>query len=262
MAVALPDFDAALAVAATLDEEALGRPWSFRGRAMDVRYALYRTLEDAQEAYVGVAVGPHPESRRILALADRALGDLRGLVIGLPDDLLDRAPRDGEWPVREVLRHMLWIERRYALQTLYAVERADSDPMRMADDRLPPLARIDGSGGSAEVLGRMAAARAETNRGLGDLPPAAMTRPTGWVSYEVDVRFRLHRFAAHLVEHTVQCDKTLAALGWRPTEGRRLARRLAGLIGEIDGLGAAGEARRLEAILAERLATAPAPANG
>jgi hypothetical protein len=251
----MPNFDAALERAAALDEAALARPWLYRDQPMDVRYALYRTLEDAQEAHARVAAQPHPESRRILSLAQRAFGDLRGLLVGLPVDLLDRAPREGEWPVRETLRHMLLVERRYALQTLYAIERRDSDPLRIPDDRLPTPTQIDVSGGVRDILARIGEARAETNRRLGDVAPAGMTRPTVWVRYEIDVRFRLHRFAAHVVEHTVQCEKTLAALGSQPTEGRRIARRLAALVGEIEGLGGLAEARDIENRLAERLAS-------
>ena len=88
----MSDFDAALARCGTLDEDVLGRPWPFRGRPMDVRYALYRTLEDAQEVYVRVSAGAHPESCRILALAQHAFGGLRGLLAGLPGALLDKAP--------------------------------------------------------------------------------------------------------------------------------------------------------------------------
>ena len=252
------DFDAALEGCAALDEEALGRPWSFRDRPMDVRYALYRTLEDAQEAHVCVAARPHPESRRILSLAQRAFGDLRGLVVGVPADLLDRAPREGEWPLRETLRHMLTVERRYALQTLYAIERTDSEPVRIPDDRLAAIPQIDVTGGIGGILARIGDARAETNRRLGEVAPAALTRPTAWVHYDVDVRFRLHRFAAHVAEHTVQCEKTLAALGRRPTEGRRIARRLAALVGEIEGLGGLAEAREIEDRLAKRLASVTA----
>ena len=91
------EVDAALERFAALDEKELAQPWRFRDRAMDVRYALYRTIEDAQGALVSAATRPHPESRRILSLAQRAFGDLRGLLIGLPTDLLDTAPRDGEW---------------------------------------------------------------------------------------------------------------------------------------------------------------------
>jgi uncharacterized damage-inducible protein DinB len=252
----MADFDSALEQATALDEEGLAWGWLYLDRPMDVRYALYRTLEDAQEAHVLVAARDHPESRRVLSLAQRAFGDLRGLLLGLPHDLLDRPPREGEWSVRETLRHMLLVERRYALQTLYAVERGDADPVRIPDDRLPTAAQTDVTGGIRDVLARLGAARAETGRWLGELSPAAMTRPTGWMHYAVDVRFRLHRFAAHLVEHTIQCEKTLATLGHRPTEGRRIARRLAALVGEIEGLGGVAEALDVEKKLAERLRSA------
>lgn len=258
MAAVSSHVDAALEGFAALDEAALARPWSFRGRPMDVRYALYRTVEEAQEALVGVAARPLPESRRILSLAQRAFGDLRGLLIGLPVHLLDEAPRENEWPVRETLRHVLLVERRYALSTLHAIARADADPLRLPDERLPAAAAMDVTGGIGEVLARIGDARAETNRQLGDVAPAAMTRPAVWAGHDVDVRFRLHRFAAHLVEHTIQCDKTLAALGWRPTEGRRIVRRLAALVGEIEGLGGTAEAREIETRLAERLRAASA----
>jgi DinB superfamily len=249
------DFDAALARCGTLDEDVLGRPWPFRGRPMDVRYALYRTLEEAQEVYVRVSAGAHPESCRILALAQHAFGGLRGLLAGLPGALLDKAPSTGEWPIREVLAHMLAVEQRYALQTRYAVDRTDADPMRIPDNRMPPTAPAPIAGEVGVVLARLAEARAETKRLLGDVAPAAMTRPTVWVGHDVDVRFRLHRFAAHVVEHTIQCEKALLALGWRQTEGRLIARRLAGVVGEIEGLGALAEAREIEARLAERLAS-------
>lgn len=249
------EVDAALARFAALDENAVGKPWPYLGKPMDVRYALYRTIEDAQEALVGVAARPHPESRRILALAQRAFGDMRGLLIGLPGEVLDRAPRDGEWPVREILRHIIVIEGRYAVATRYAVDRADTDPMRVADDKMPTPAQVDVSGDIVRILARVGEARAETHRLLDDLPVAAMTRPTQWVQYDVDVRFRLHRFAAHLVEHTVQCEKTLAAVGWHAPEGRRIVRRLTALLGEIDGLGGGAEAREVKARLVERAAS-------
>ncbi|HEY7601986.1 MAG TPA: DinB family protein [Methylomirabilota bacterium] len=258
----MTNVDAALAGFAGLDEAALARPWVYREKPMDVRYALYRTLEDAQEAHVVVAARPHPESRRILAFCQRAFGSLRGLVIGLPDTLLDREPRPGEWSVGETLRHVLAVERRYAIQTLYAVERADSDPVRIAADRLPPTGRepnaranVGAPGGVAEILAQLAEARAETNRSLDDIAPARMTRPTIWGQHDVDVRFRLHRFGAHVVEHTVQCEKTLAALGWRETEGRSIVRQLTALLGEIEGLGGLPEAKGVEARLVERFAS-------
>jgi len=252
------DFDAALAGFAALDEDALAQPWRWREGTLNVREALYRSLEDAQEACVSAAAGPHPESRRILAIAQRAFGDLRGLLTGLPTELLDRPPGAGEWPVRETLRHMFAVERRYAIQTLYAVERTDADHIRIADDRLPTAAQMDAGGEVGAILARIGQARAETNERLGNLPPAALTRQSRWIDYEIDVRFRLHRFAAHIAEHTIQCEKALSALGWRQTEGRRIVRRLAAAIGEVEGLGALAEARAVEARLADRFGSVTA----
>ena len=247
--------DEALAGFAELDAGELGHPWTWRDGKMDVRHALYRTLEDAQEMLVPAAAAPLPESGRILALAQRAFGDLRGLLIGLPAEHFDRGPSEGEWSIRQVLRHMIVIERRYQMQTRYAVDRAEADPMRIPADRLPAPATIDASGDAGALLARLGAARAESNRLLDDVPPAAMTRPTVWIHYQIDVRFRLHRFAAHVVEHTIQCEKSLAALGWHPTEGRRVVRRVAAAIAELEGLGARAEARELEARLVERFAS-------
>jgi len=253
--MAVSDYDATLARCGALHEEALARPWQFRGRQMDVRYALYRTIEDAQEVYVRVAAGEHAESRRILALAQRAFGSLRALLVGLPAALLDRAPRAGEWSIREIVVHVVAVEQRYALQTKYAVDRTDAEPIRIADSKLPSLTPTNTGGEIESLLARLGQARAETDRWLGDVPPAGMPRPTLWAGYEIDVRFRLHRFAAHIVEHTVQCEKTLFALGWQPTEGRQITRRLAAVVGEIEGLGAVKDAREIEARLGERLAS-------
>ena len=254
----ITDVDAALARFAALDEAELSRRWSYRDKPMDVRYALYRTIEDAQEALVQLTAEPHPEPRRILALSQRAFGDLRGLLVGLPDNLLDRPLREGEWSVREILRHIIVIEGRYAVQMAYAVARSDSDPMRVADDRMPTPAQTDVSGGIGSILARVREARARTDRELGSLTPAAMLRPTQWIHYDVNVRFRLHRLAAHLVEHTVQAEKTLAALGWPFTEGRRIVRRLTSLLGEIEGHGGEAEAREIERRLVERQVSAAA----
>jgi hypothetical protein len=248
------DLIATLGGFAALDAEALGRKWTWRDGTIDVRYALYRTLEEAQEAYASVAARPHPESRRILALAQRAFGDLSGLLLGVPAELLDRVA-EGEWPLREVLRHLVIIERRYALQTLWALERTDADPMRIPEDRLATAAQVDPGGDVTVLLGRLASARRETNRVLDGVAPAAMTRPTPWLTWQLDVRFRLHRFAAHLVEHTVQCEKILAAVDFHQAEGRRIVRRVTAALAELEGLGADAAVRDLEARLVDRFAS-------
>jgi len=253
-------FDTVLARGAALDEATLSKPWTFKDKPMDVRYAFYRTLEDAQEAQIALTAQPIPESRRILAFAERAFGDLRGLVAGFPDALMDRAPRDGEWTMRELLSHIFAVERRYQLQTVYAVERAESDPVRLPEDKLPSIPALSAeaaAGSAADIIARIGAARSQTNRLLADVPPAAMTRSARWIHYDVDVRFRLHRIGAHIVEHVVQGEKTIAVLVGLATEARRMTRRVAAAIGEVEGLGGDPQARDLERRFAERLDSVP-----
>ena len=105
-------------------------------------------------------------------------------------------------------------------------------------------AQPDASGDVSALLGYLAVARAKTNRTLDAVPPAAMTRPTPWVNWQIDVRFRLHRFASHLVEHTIQSEKILIALGWGQTEGRRIVRRVTGRIRRARGARRAGRRAR------------------
>ncbi len=42
----------------------------------------------------------------------------------------------------------------------------------------------------------------------------------------MDLRFRLHRFATHLREHTIQIEKALDDLWLRPGDAPRAIRRL------------------------------------
>ena len=94
-------FDAALARLAMLSDAELGREgWTFRGSPTDVGYALYHALEEEQRALIAAPRAP-TESARILGLAQGAFGELRGLLAGLDDALLDRAPAEGEWSLRE-----------------------------------------------------------------------------------------------------------------------------------------------------------------
>jgi hypothetical protein len=261
--IRLSDVDVVLTRFAVLDEKALAQPWPHLGQqTLDVRNALYWTLVEAQDALTRLGERRHSESRRILSLAGSAFGELRALLLGVPDELLDRSPGGGEWSLRQALRHIVEIERRYLLHTSYAVEREDADPIRLPDERLAAAAQVDAGGGMADLIGRIVEARADTDRRLGEVPPAAMTRPTVWVGYRVDVRFRLHRFAPHMAEHTIQCEKILAGLGWPMSEGRQIVRRAAAVLGQIESLDGASEARDLAQRLGDRMGPHPPSAVG
>jgi hypothetical protein len=223
---------------AGLDDAALAGEWRWRDGRMRVRDALYRSLEEEQDALVRARAAWQPtEAERILALAQRAFGDLRGLLVGVEEVLLDREPAPGEWTLRVVLRHALLVERRYAVHVAYGAHRRDAEPVQVPEERLPTERDVDASGDVDQILARLGAARAQTDALCGVLPPAALSRPTRWGQFDVDLRFRLHRFAAHLVEHTIQCEKTLEALGARQSEARRIVRRIWATRGELEATG-------------------------
>ncbi len=246
---------------ASLDGDALARPWRWRGRELDVRGALYVSLQEEQDALVRARSEWEPrEAERILSLARRAFGDLRGLLVALSDSHLDGA-RDAEWSLRDVLRHTLGVERSYAANTLYAAHRRDDEPIRLepGDPRLPKPSDVDVSGGIDHVMERFEAARDQSDALLGALPEAVLTRPSRWGQIDVDVRFRLHRFAAHLIEHTIQCEKALESSGARQSEARRVVRRIWATRGELEATGDDAAMARLDESHANRAASLLVP---
>jgi uncharacterized damage-inducible protein DinB len=185
----------------------------------------------------------------MLAVGQRAWGELRGLLLGVADGDLDRTSAPGQWTVRQVLEHVLLVERRYRTHVEYALSRSDSEPVRL--DLQLELADSEAEGGVRDWVARLAAERG-AGAWLAAATPDQLVRPTVWAGYMVDVRFRLLRFAGHIAEHTVQVERTLEALGWRPGEAHRIVRRISAARGAhelsteptvLEGLDAAHAAR-------------------
>jgi len=225
-------------------------PW--RGAPSDTRYALlYHTLEREQDAVVRARMSySGTEAQRILGLAQIAYGDLRGLLAGVTAEALDRAPREGEWSARETLAHAIGVERSYRANTLHALTRGPDDPLTLPAERRPKPDPADTEGDGSNVAVRLGARRAETDRELSEVSDPQMTLPSQWGSHDVsqgvDVRFRLHRFASHLVEHTVQCERALEAAMGPFGDARRVVRRISVARAMHERITAPGELARLD----------------
>lgn len=177
---------------------------------------LYDVLRDEQR----LAASPQPPGRReidrILDLAQAAYGRIVSLLVGRDDEVLERA-RDGEWSLRDLMRHLIAVELRYAEQVVWAAERRDVDPLpipaeRLPGDRLaPPEPEYLGSrtGGIADVLGLLGRARYVADERLAPLRDDVLSRPSLWGQREMTIRMRLHQTAAHLVEGHVQASRML-----------------------------------------------------
>jgi hypothetical protein len=203
--------------------------WRDADPPADADYALYNALEEEQLAVVALPPDPD-EAARILTLAQIAFGRLRGLLADVDDELLDRVPADGEWSIRRTLEHAISVERSYRANTQHALIRRDDEPLTLPTDRRPQPDPTDTSGGTLDILAAFAARRAETDAALAGLDAQQLVRPSQWgryaVAHRIDVRFRLHRFASHIVEHAVQCEKGILAFGVTLTDPRAVVRAI------------------------------------
>lgn len=151
------------------------------------------------------------------------------MLAGVDDELLDREPAAGEWSLRRTLAHAIGVERSNRANTELALVRADGDPLSLPQDpdvpvrtetgeyRRPRPDPADTAGGALDIVAAFARRRAETDASLSALSETQLRRPSQWGAVRdgavIDVRFRLHRFASHIVEHTVQCEKAIGSFG-------------------------------------------------
>lgn len=231
-----------------LPDDALARPWPWRGRdgPVDVRYGLYRLFEVIEAATVAalravaLSGGRQTDAGRILGQATQARWDLHGLLLPLADGDLDRPPGGAEWTLREILGHVVHTQARYTLNTAFWAFAAPTEDGSPPEAPATPLTLREQS--AAWSAGTVLAIRARLDALLdlavglmGDLDDAArLEAPGTWAGYTVSTRFRLHRFAAHLREHAIQVEKTLALLGRPPTEVERIVRLVLAAYGRLE----------------------------
>lgn len=255
LAAALERFAAATRGA---DEAALDRPWAWGAYGDEgVRFAFLRTYEELRElatriAHERQAQGRAPSAaQRILAQYHSAYRDLWAAVDGLGDEEAAVAPAPDEWPVRTAVAHMIEADAGFLVVISHALERHRAgDP----DPPAPGEAVYDEILGSEEShrrqmalpLSSLRAWHAELHgRILAEFAAIAdgelQLGSRYWEPEPMSLRFRLHRLESHLRQHTVQVDKTQAAIGRAPDETRRLLRLLHAGLAEVEGalLGAA-----------------------
>ena len=223
-------FEIALRRLALLRDDELERPWTWPSKGpADIRNAFFFALMEEQSALVSAAT-PTNEADRILVLAQRAFGDLRGLLLAVPDALLDREPAPGEWSVRRTMEHTINVERSYRANTQHALLRGDEEPLTLPQERRPRPDPADTQGDALAMVQALARRRAETDAALSGTEAAELDRPSQWAAvtelFDIDVRFRLHRFGAHLVEHTQQVEKTVRVLGQAESDSQAYVRQL------------------------------------
>jgi hypothetical protein len=202
----------------------------------------------------------------LLSLAQHALGDariayrdLQALLTPLDAAMLDRVPRRGEMTIREVLGHVYKAECYFALSIANALELpggrdAEEDEIRATSHEGRALIR---SGAPAEAWQVVAQRHAETLARFVSLTDIEVERMSAmWESKPYPILWRLYRLGAHVREHTIQVEKSLAWMGMAPEEGDLHARQIYAAMGEVEAalMGAGAVGREATAQTARELA--------
>ncbi len=220
-----------------LGDADLERPYAWGDYDEDgLRFALLTAHHQLRDAHANVAAmrlgagQPFTEAQRILAQVHEAHRDLTGALAGTSAAELDAPPPAEQWPLREVLKHMLGAEKGFlaaievALDCSRAGRPSEADEAAWTAKRQPPE---DPAGSREDALNALFRSHVAILRALDGVTDAELDTPSWfWEDTGYPVRFRMHRFEEHLRQHTIQVDKTLVALGHPPSEAERLVRNL------------------------------------
>lgn len=235
--------DAELGEPATWEAPGDDRWRGYDGSRRELFFHVYQELRELAVDVDGARsnASPPTTSQRILAQHHIAWRDLTGALAGVADVELDREPAEGEWPLRDVIEHLMGAELGFLLQIEWAIARRESGeafpvPMPREGEALRRYNEIDVSGSLADIVARYTALHQQVIDYCAPLTDADLDTPSiWWEEYPIPVRFRMQRWDAHLREHTIQVDKTLAGIGHPPSEAERLIRLIHNALGECEG---------------------------
>ena len=239
-----------------LDDADLDRPYAWRDYDEDgLRFALLTAHHILRDTAASVAAArlragrPFTEAQRILAQVHEAYRDLTGALAGASEAELDTQPPEEQWPLREVLRHVLETEKAFLAAIEVALDAARAGRPSVASEEAFKAKRQpteDPGGSRADALDALFRSHVAILRPLASITDAELDTPSFfWEGEGYPVRFRMHRFEEHMRQHTIQVDKTLVALGHPPTEAERLVRNLYTALAGVESVaadaGAGGE---------------------
>jgi hypothetical protein len=232
-----------------LSEKDLEREWVWKDHDEEgIRFAFFVTLQELRDLAVTLAkLRSNPTAAQlILSQYHAAFLDLQAALLGLSSEEAERAPAEGEWSIQRAYAHILGTEINFTIVVRYALEghRAGTwTPDRFSDADADRLAGINDEEYLAliksPVDGMIAYDRELHERIIEEfsrITDQELDLPsTFWEETRFPIRHRLHRYEAHFVQHTVQIDKTLVAIGQAPTDSKRLLRKIFAALAEAEG---------------------------
>lgn len=229
----------------TDDQMSYGWKWRYHGEG--VRMALIGIYHELRELAVALAQARQPltPAQQILGHYHAGYRDWQTVFFGITEQAFNHVPAPNEWPLRRVMGHMLNATQMFYCLVNYGLERQRNGldwPTQIPDSERERIF------GSTEEFDKLleTAPLAKLNqvyeelhqRALADFASIATNELDGkslwWEGEELSLYWRLHRFDAHLRQHTVQAEKTRVILGLPTTEAHRLLRLVYQALAEVE----------------------------
>lgn len=249
-----------------LADEVLDQEWTWRDHDEGLRFALLGSMHELKDLAVDLqqvrqeAGLPLSTAQHVLGQYHSAYRDLQAVLLGVNDSELDIPPAPDEWALRRVMGHIIGADLTFYVLVHFAVvwQREGLTPRKVMGDEADSLVGTEEAfketidkQGLAGICAYYDAFHWQVIEDAAGWDEEDLAAPSVfWEKEPLPVRYRLHRFDAHLRQHTVQVEKTLAGIGWQTNEARRLLRLVYGALTEAEGqlIGAQdiGLARRQE----------------
>lgn len=229
-------------------ESELERPWVWKDHDEEgIRFSFFVTLQELRALAVKLASErtPPTPAQRILGQYHAAYLDLQAALLGLPPEEADKAPAQDEWSVRRAYAHLLGADLGFSgvIRNALAGHRAGTwKPDPMSDEtemRVMGMSEAEYHALTRGPLETMLAFHREFHPRLiaefASITAAELDLPSAfWEETRFPIRHRLHRYEAHLVQHTIQIDKTRVAIGLAPNEPLCLIRKIYAALAEAE----------------------------
>lgn len=232
----------------------LDLPWHWKGHDEGIRFTVFVTLLELRQLAVKLAYEKNVSnkssyttpSQHILAQYHAAFMDLQSVLVGLSSKNSTLAPNKKEWPVRTIVAHIVGADIDFSSVIRYALENHRAGkwmPNPIPKKEYPRLSGLtekeyDALMGASlsKLLSYHRKLHPKILRDFSSITSAEMTLPAAfWEETRFHIGYRLHRFEAHMRQHTIQIDKTLVSIGCAPNEAKQLIRTLFAALAEVNG---------------------------
>ena len=234
-----------------LSEVELETTWKWKGYNEGIRFANFRVYEELRKLAVKLRAeriklgNPISITQDILAQHHQAYFDLQALIVGGDEANIDFKKNEDEWSLRNTLQHSIEGEWSFLMSIETGLNRFRNNEEQVKFTREDWTQHFEVRGGFSDayfekplkdILSLFERIHNEIGEIFSDIKNDELEHKViFWEEELLPIQFRLHRFDAHLRQHSIQAEKILLAAGHDFSEARLLCRRIFNALAEVEG---------------------------